>query len=882
MSPVRTTCPYCGVGCGVLASPDGDGWKVRGDPEHPANLGRLCSKGAALADTLSLDDRLLYPEIGGVRVDWDQALDTVAQRFGKVIAEHGPDAVAFYVSGQLLTEDYYVANKLMKGFIGSANIDTNSRLCMSSAVAAHKRAFGSDSVPGCYEDLELADLVVLVGSNAAWTHPVVYQRLVAAKQARPAMRVVVIDPRRTATCDLADLHLAIRPGADAWLFNGLLQHLKREDAIAWDYVEAHVEGFGAALQAVAGQSIPVVAQHCGLPESDVAEFYRLFTHTEKTVTVFSQGINQSSSGVDKGNAIINCHLATGRIGKPGAAPFSITGQPNAMGGREVGGLANQLAAHMDFAEADIDRVGRFWAAPNMARQPGLKALDLFEAVADGRVKAVWIMATNPVVSLPDADRVLAALRGCEFVVVSDVAAATDTLDCAHVKLPAAAWGEKDGTVTNSERCLSRQRTFLPRPGEVRPDWWIVSEVGKRLGHGDAFDYAGPADIFREHVALSAFENAGSRDFDLGALASSAYDRLQPVQWPARQTDAPTGGTARLFADGRYFTPTGRARMLAVTPRPPVHGADAELPLILNTGRIRDQWHTMTRTGKAAKLLAHIDQPYLEIHPGDARRLGIADGALASVCSLRGEMLARVQTSDAQQPGSVFAPIHWNRQFTGQGRVGVLAEAVADPISGQPEFKQTPVQVTAYAATWHGFIMTRQALDCGAQSGYWARVRGKASWRHELAGIDADQDWPARMRGLTGLPGAWIDMQDRSLGRYRGALIEDGRLLAVYFLERDAARLPPRHWLESLFERDALNDAERSALLLGRPSQATPDCGRIVCACFGVGENTLKQAIAEGVDSVEALGLRLKAGSNCGSCIPELKRLLAAGAPADNT
>jgi assimilatory nitrate reductase catalytic subunit len=323
-------------------------------------------------------------------------------------------------------------------------------------------------------------------------------------------------------------------------------------------------------------------------------------------------------------------------------------------------------------------------------------------------------------------------------------------------------------------------------------------------------------------------------------------------------------------------------MLAVTPRPPVHGADAELPLILNTGRIRDQWHTMTRTGKAAKLLAHIDQPYLEIHPGDARRLGIADGALASVCSLRGEMLARVQTSDAQQPGSVFAPIHWNRQFTGQGRVGVLAEAVADPISGQPEFKQTPVQVTAYAATWHGFIMTRQALDCGAQSGYWARVRGKASWRHELAGIDADQDWPARMRGLTGLPGAWIDMQDRSLGRYRGALIEDGRLLAVYFLERDAARLPPRHWLESLFERDALNDAERSALLLGRPSQATPDCGRIVCACFGVGENTLKQAIAEGVDSVEALGLRLKAGSNCGSCIPELKRLLAAGAPADNT
>jgi len=872
---VRTTCPYCGVGCGVLVSQDGDGWKVRGDPDHPANFGRLCSKGAALADTLSLDDRLLHPEIDGVRVGWDRALDTVAQRFADIIAEHGPDAVAFYVSGQLLTEDYYVANKLMKGFIGSANIDTNSRLCMSSAVAAHKRAFGSDSVPGCYEDLELADLVVLVGSNAAWTHPVVYQRLVAAKQARPAMRVVVIDPRRTATCEMleagADLHLAIRPGADAWLFNGLLQHLKREDAIAWDYVEAHVEGFGAALQAVAGLSIPVVAQHCGLPESDVAEFYRLFTHTEKTVTVFSQGINQSTSGVDKGNAIINCHLATARIGQPGAAPFSITGQPNAMGGREVGGLANQLAAHMDFAEADIERVGRFWAAPNMARQPGLKALDLFDAVADGRVKAVWIMATNPVVSLPDADRVLAALRGCEFVVVSDVVAATDTLDCAHVKLPAAAWGEKDGTVTNSERCISRQRAFLPQPGEVRPDWWIVSEVARRLGHVEHFDYAGPADIFREHVALSGFENDGSRDFDLSAI--SGFDTLEPVQWPVSRIGGKPGGTARLFADGRYYTPSGRARMLAVTPRAPARAPDADFPLILNTGRIRDQWHTMTRTGKAAKLLAHIDQPYLEMHTVDARRFDLIDGALVRIHSAQGEMLLRVQVSDAQQPGSVFAPMHWNRQYTGLGRVGALAATIADPISGQPEFKQTPVAVSAYAAAWHGFVMARRPLDCADESGYWAKVRGKASWRHELAGIEGIDAQPARMRDLLGLAGDWIDMQDRGAGRYRSALIQDGRLLAVYFLEREAARLPPRHWLESLFERDVLNDAERSALLLGRPGQATPDGGRIVCACFGVGENTLKQAIAGGANSIEALGSRLKAGSNCGSCLPELKRLL---------
>jgi len=873
-TPIRTTCPYCGVGCGVLVSRDGDRFSMRGDPEHPANFGRLCSKGAALGETLSLDDRLLYPEINGEQASWDTALDTVAQRFRQVIAEHGPDAVAFYVSGQLLTEDYYVANKLMKGYIGSGNIDTNSRLCMASAVAGHKRAFGSDTVPGCYEDLEQADLVVLVGSNMAWTHPVVFQRLVAAKQARPEMHVVVIDPRRTATAEIvqpgADLHLSIKPGADAWLFNGLLNHLKREDALDWAFVEAHVEGFGPTLQAVSGLSIPSVATQCGLAESDVASFYRLFAQTPKTVTVFSQGINQSSSGVDKVNSITNVHLATGRIGKPGSTPFSITGQPNAMGGREVGGLANQLAAHMDFTPDAIDRVGRFWQAPNMAQQPGLKAVELFQAVHDGRIKALWIMATNPAVSLPDAHRVDAALRRCPFVVVSDVVARTDTGIHAHVKLPAAAWGEKDGTVTNSERRLSRQRAFMPVPGEVRPDWWIINAVAQRMGFGEAFAYVGPAGIFAEHAALSGFENVGARDFDIsGLLPAESYDTLQPRQWPITAQS----GTARMYADGHFFTSSGRARMVPITPRAPVHAVNEETPFTLNTGRIRDQWHTMTRTGKAAKLLAHIDQPFVEIHPQDARRTGVKQGALARVSNAHGEMLARVMENREQQIGSVFAPIHWNGQFTGQSRVGALIDAVTDPISGQPEFKQTPVAVAAYTAGWYGFVMSREALDGAAAAGYWARVRAKTCWRHEIAGPELPADAPLHMREMIGMAGDWIEMKDAGATRYRGALIQDGRLLAVYFLEHEADRLPPRHWLESLFDRETLSDAERRALLLGRPGQSMADNGRIICACFGVGEHSLTQAIAEGARSVEALGIELKAGANCGSCIPELKRLL---------
>ena len=877
--PVRTTCPYCGVGCGVLATLDEQGVvSVRGDPDHPANRGRLCSKGTALGETAYLDARLLYPEMDGEQVSWEAALSATAGRLGAVIDEHGPDAVAFYVSGQLLTEDYYVANKLMKGFIGSANIDTNSRLCMSSAVAAHKRAFGEDVVPCCYEDLERAKLVVLVGSNTAWCHPVLFQRIAAAKQANPDLMVVSIDPRHTQTAGIADLHLALRPGTDSILFNGLLVHLDAAGEHNALFTEHATRGMEAALAAArdSAPTVEVVSERCGLSAEDVMRFYRLFARTERTVTVFSQGVNQSSSGVDKINAIINCHLFTGRIGRPGMGPFSLTGQPNAMGGREVGGLANQLAAHLDIDEADDrERVRAFWNAPAMAAGEGLKAVDLLEAIHAGRVKAVWIMATNPVVSLPDAERVKAALQKCELVVVSDCVRETDTVKLAHIRLPATTWGEREGTVTNSERRISRQRAFLPAPGLARPDWWIVCEVARRMGFGDAFDYRGPADIFREHARLSGLNRQGRRRFDIAALADlddAAYTSLAPVQWPV---GADGTGTPRLYGDGRFSTADGRARFVAVEPRAPAATPTTDFPFVLNTGRVRDHWHTMTRTGMSPRLSAHTIEPYAEIHPEDALQHGIGDAELVEVYAPNGESLyLRARLSTDQQRGSLFVPIHWNDQFSSRARVDSLVPAICDPLSGQPEFKHGVAAIRPCQARWYGFLISRRRPQL-KYARYWTRSRGKGFWRYEAAGEDRPEDWSAHARALLDVPGEeqnWVELHDRARGRYRGARFVGERLDSCIFISAQNI-LPPRDWLIGLFQKDSLSEAERAGLLRGTPPPDQEDTGRIVCACFNVGEKTLQQAIAAGADSVEAIGERLRAGTNCGSCKPELAALI---------
>ncbi len=873
---IRSTCPYCGVGCGVSVGFEADGVRLSGDPQHPANFGRLCSKGAALAETLDAEGRLLYPMVHGRRASWDEALNSVANGLKQVIEEHGADAVAFYVSGQILTEDYYVANKLMKGFIGSANIDTNSRLCMSSAVAAHKRAFGADAVPVNYEDIESADLVVIVGSNYAWAHPVLYQRLASAKKTRPEMKVVVIDPRRTPTCDMADLHLAIAPGSDAFLFNGLLHYLRREDMLDLGFVEAHVEGFAAAFEAArAVGSIPKVSRVCGVTEAEISDFFRMFAVTERTVTVFSQGINQSSSGVDKGNAIINVHLATGRIGRPGMGPFSVTGQPNAMGGREVGGLANQLAAHLDFSDkAGIDLVARFWNASNIARAPGLKAVEMFQAIESGKIKAVWIMGTNPAVSLPDADRVRDALSACKLVVVSDCVEHTDTTACADILLPAAAWGEKEGTVTNSERRISRQRSFMPSAGEARQDWWIITQVAQRMGFAEAFPYTHPVQIFREHARLSGFENCGNRAFDISGLADLEdvqYEALNPVQWPVSR--AAESGTARLFEDGRFFTVSGKARMIAIVPKLPAVTADADFPLVLNTGRVRDQWHTMTRTGKVPRLNAHAFEPFVQMRSTDAQSCQLQSGGLARLTSRHGSMLARVQISDDQRAGSVFVPMHWNDAFARLARVDALVAPITDPISGEPEFKHAPVRVEAYQPAWQGFVLSRARLDL-PEASYCACSRRIEHWRHEVAGEVLPENWGDWVRTTSGLSGEWLEYRDAMMGRYRAACILNGRLEAVFFIAPDH-HLPEREWLGSLFGQAVLDPEDLAGLLAARPTKGAPgDTGRNVCACFNVGEKTILNAIREqGLESVEAVGACLKAGTGCGSCVPEIRRIL---------
>ncbi len=852
MTLTRTTCPYCGVGCGVLAGADGT---IKGDPDHPANFGRLCSKGSALGETIDLEGRLLAPKIAGQDADWDSALDLVARNFSEAIRDHGPDSVAFYVSGQLLTEDYYVANKLMKGFIGSANIDTNSRLCMASSVAGHKRAFGSDTVPGTYEDLEQADLIVLVGSNLAWCHPVLHQRIAAAKAARPEMRVVNIDPRRTATTDLADLHLRIAPDGDVALFNGLLAYLADTNALDLGYIHDHVNGRMEAVKA-ARESNPATS---GLTPAELQQFYQLWAGTPKVVTVYSQGVNQSTSGTDKVNAILNCHLATGRIGTPGAGPFSVTGQPNAMGGREVGGLANMLANHLEIDNPDHRAaVQDFWASPMIAAQPGLKAVDLFQACASGKIKALWVMSTNPAVSMPDADGVAAAIANVPFVAVSDIMARTDTGDLADVLLPATGWGEKDGTVTNSERRISRQRAFLPALGSTRPDWQIICDVAARMGWATAFNYASPAEVFAEYVALSGATRDFGRDLDLSVFADADYANLLPTQWP--QDDK------RFFADGAFFHADGRARML------PIKAPEVSVqPLTLNTGRNRDQWHTMTRTGKAPRLGGHLAEPYIEVHPADARTHGVAPGEIVTVTAPQGTAHLRALITDRVAPGQPFAPMHWTRQRSSAGTVNSVTRAAVDPISGQPALKSAPVTLRKFDAAWYAFAASVTDMRPGAP--YAAIAKSVTGWQAELAGETAVDDWAAQARMLLGSDDHAAMMVDKTTGQTRLAFHDGDRLTALFFAGPAPVALSRAHAISLIGTQIAPMQA-----LAGRAPADQPDPGTTVCACMGVGINTLRSAIAAGATSVDALGAATCAGTSCGSCKPELAALLAQAAP----
>ncbi len=871
---VATSCCYCGVGCGVIASvSNNEVTAVRGDPSHPANLGQLCTKGLSLhkADAAY---RALVPEIAERRATWDEALDFAAGKFRRIIEEDGPDAVAFYISGQLLTEDYYVFNKLAKGLIGTNNVDTNSRLCMASAVAGYKQTLGADAPPACYEDLEAAECVFIAGSNAAWAHPVLFRRMEAA---RPK-HVVVVDPRRTETARAATLHLQIAPGTDVALFSGMLHVMRRQGWCDDQYIRRHTENFDAL------QDLPLeqAAALCGVPANAIFEAARVFALSKATLSLYCQGLNQSASGTAKNVALINLHLASGQIGKPGAGPFSLTGQPNAMGGREVGGMANLLSAHRDLSNPDHRReIASLWGVRSVPERPGKTAVEMFEAVRKGEIKAIWIACTNPAQSLPDQNLVHEALERAELVVVQDAYRNTETAAYADVFLPAAGWGEKEGTMTNSERRISRVRAALRPPGEARPDWKIAVDFARRLlPHGNAlFPYETPESIFNEHR-----ETTRGRDLDITGLSYRLLDERGPQQWPyAAGADA---GSKRLYEDGVYPTPSGRARFVATPYQPVAEEVGEEYPLRLTTGRLRDQWHTMSRTGTIASLFAHEPEPRVMVHPQDLARLGIAEFELAKVASRRGQVFLQAAADPDLAPGMVFVPMHWGARFLGgAGRRGIneLTLGALDPSSRQPELKHCAVRLEGARLPWRlvafGHADFEQLGKFMQATPYAARTligRERPGVRLALAAAEPP---PARLLGeidaLFGLDAEDVVHLDVARGMGRRVALEADVVRAAR-LSGDTRAEP---WLRDLWDRATpVGSLGRYlSLPVDAPPGTPPPRGRTVCNCFDVAENDIRIFLGE-VKSLQALQASLKCGTNCGSCLPELRRMAAAQAP----
>ncbi len=887
---IKSICSYCGTGCGIRLESDGERIiSLQGDEQHPTNRGKLCSKGRELHHTVRTHDRLLRPQLrtsldaSFAPVDWDTALEYGAQKFADIIREHGPDAVAFYVSGQLLTEDYYVFNKLMKGFIGSNNIDTNSRLCMSSAVVGYKRAFGADGPPACYDDIELADSFFIIGANPAYAHPIVFRRMEAAREANPDLKVVVADPRRTDTCSIADLHLPLKPGTDIPLLQAMLNVMIWEGLIDADYIARHTTGFENIRAQVEAMTPRKAAGICGLEATDIVKAALWFAEN-KTLSFWTMGMNQSTSGADKNNALLNLHLATGQIGKPGCGPFSLTGQPNAMGGREVGGLANMLAAHRDYTNpAHRQEVADYWGVASVPDKPGLTATRLFEALETGAVKAVWIACTNPIVSMPDAKRAEAALKKAELVMVSDAYHPTDTTQCGHILFPAAGWAEKEGTVTNSERRISHVQQALPAAGMSRPDWKIAADFALRLGEklgqdwSHAFGYEHAESVFNEHRGLTA-----GTDIDITGLSYALLDQHGPQQWPF-PTGSDTGKPRRLYANGQFETADGRACFLDVSYRPVAEPTDAAYPLSLTTGRIRDQWHTMTKTGAVPSLMQHMPVPRLQIHPTDAAARNIGEDDLVRVTSRRGEAVVAVQISRDMREGLVFLPMHWGEMTARAGRANNLTQSVVDPVSGEPEFKHSAVQVECFKPAWRGMMLMAGArLELGRKmiEGYTYGVVSCAGSDHPVTAVELACTKPVRAEQYKHLDqlleqGRSIETltyTDRKHGISRKAWLEDGRLMAVRWV---GGNIHEAQWLRKLMlEGRDVGELRPYLLAPGGPVNKEDTKGHIICACQNVGELELKAAIRDGADTVDAIKACTMAGTGCGSCVPEIKRLLA--------
>jgi assimilatory nitrate reductase catalytic subunit len=903
---VRSTCCYCGVGCGVLITTTGDEiTSVRGDPDHPANRGQLCSKGSTLHLTARPElktSRLLNPELRRSReaprerATWDTTLDYVAERFATIIAQHGPDAVAFYLSGQLYTEDYYVFNKLVKGLIGTNNLDTNSRLCMSSAVAGYKQTLGADAPPCSY--IDAATCLFIAGSNIAYAHPILYRRIEAARAARPDLRVIVVDPRKTDTARDASLHLQILPGTDIALFNGMLHVLLWEGLVDTAFIREHTEGFDALKTLVRDFTPAVVAQTCGISEADLVLAAKWFGESSATLSLYCQGLNQSTSGTAKNAALINLHLATGMIGKAGAGPFSLTGQPNAMGGREVGGMANLLSAHRDMANpAHRDEVAKIWGVDSVPAQPGKTAVEMFEAVRDGSIKAIWIACTNPAQSMPDQTVIHEALRKAELVIVQEAYRNTETAWYADVLLPASSWGEKDGTVTNSERRITRVHAAVSAPGRARADWLIATDFAQRLetrmrpDKPSMFPYAMAEEAWREHRDLTR-----GRDLDITGLSYALLDERGPQQWPF-PAGALTGAT-RLYEDHIFPTKTGKAQFVVTPYRAVKEAADAHFPFRMTTGRLRDQWHGMSRTGTVAQLFAHAPEPAIALHPDDLRRRGMTAGELVRVRSRRGALHITVAADDSVRPGQAFLAMHWGARFlSGTDSLGIntLTLSAFDPVSKQPELKHAAVRIEKAALPWrlvafglpaHGsaislldslapllrtYPFASASLIGRDNEGVLLRIADKAPADQALVD-DID-----RRFGLAHANAMRYDDPRRAVGRRID--VEYGVLRAVRMSggEHDLIAEP---WLKDWLARAEPVEPVRKLLMF--PTAATPagfaPRGNVVCSCFNVTDseiNAILKGVAASVGGTLAhVQKTLQCGTNCGSCLPEVRKLIA--------
>ena len=921
----RSTCPYCGVGCGVIIQSTGAQITgVRGDPQHPANFGRLCSKGSTLhlsaTAEVTQQTRLLHPQQraarGGPlqRVTWDAALDHASSTFARIIQDHGPDAVGFYVSGQLLTEDYYVFNKLAKGLIGTNNIDTNSRLCMSSAVAGYKKALGADAPPACYDDVQHAQTIFIVGSNTAYAHPILFRRIEDAKRSNPALKIVFCDPRKTDTAEIADLYLPIQPGTDVMLFNGMLHLILWEGWTDAAFIAAHTNGFDALKALVRDCTPDVVTQTCGITKEALFEAARLFATSQATLSLYCQGLNQSSSGTAKNTALINLHLATGQIGKPGAGPFSLTGQPNARGGREVGGLANLLSAHRDLANpAHRAEVAALWGVDDVPSQPGKTAVDMFQAAADGEIKALWIACTNPAQSMPDQATVRRALERAEFVVVQEAFATTATCAYADLLLPATTWGEKEGTVTNSERCVSRVRAAVSAPGQARHDWQIALDFARRLEPAKRptlFPYTTPESIWLEHR-----ESTRGRDLDITGMTYAMLEAA-PQQWPLREGQ--TVGKARLYEDGVFPTQDGRAQFCATPYKPVAEPRESRFPFSLTTGRLRDQWHGMSRTGTIGRLFGHVAEPALQMHPQDMSRRQVTEGDLVQVTSKRGSIVVPVQASAELGLNQVFMAMHWGEEFlsgqSAQGErlagVNALTTSAYCPDSKQPEFKHAAVKVLKAPMAWSllavawlpnaSALNTRKQLKALMAQFAFASCTPFVNDALDAGGKPctgllfraADHAAPAdavleQMETLLHLNGpAVVRYADKKKGQRRAALLlrdtaTGNARLQAFLLSGDTSA---QAWVTTLLKDGLPAQSYSRAVLVAsaKPPVPVQSRGKVVCTCFNVTDTQIDAQLAScgGKTNARLAALQgaLQCGTNCGSCLPELRRKVQSTSP----